>query len=62
MKSQLKIGVRIEKEHKNLLPFIKSYKRQHGKWPSQNVVFKKIAQAHIKENPNYYSKLKKARL
>jgi sulfur relay (sulfurtransferase) DsrC/TusE family protein len=62
MKSQLKQGLKIEREHKPTYTFIKNYLKKHKKLPSQKLVFKHIAQNHIKEIPNYYTRLKRARL
>jgi hypothetical protein len=59
---QLKIGKRIEKEH---LPFwrrIKAFKELTGKCPTDKQFVEGIAKDHLKEYPDYYSRLKKAKL
>jgi len=60
--NQLKAGIKIEKEHKPTYTFIQNYLKRKGKLPPQKLVYKHIAQNHIKEIPNYYTKLKKAKL
>lgn len=49
--SQLKMGIIAEKEHAHLFP--KNLR---------NIMAKRIAKDHLKEDPRYYSKLKKAGL
>lgn len=44
-KTQLAMGVRVEKEHTN-----------------SPAIAKQIAKAHLKENPKYYSLLRRAKL
>lgn len=59
---QLKAGIKVESEHKDMYNFMKKYVAKHKTLPPQRVVFMRIAKAHIKEDPQYYSKLKKCRL
>lgn len=49
--SQLKLGIKKELEHSHLFP--KNLRE---------VMAKRIAKDHLKEDPKYYSKLKKAGL
>ena len=60
--NQLKQGIRIEREHKPTVQFIKSYYAKHKKLPPNNLIYRQIAMNHIKENKSYYTKLKKAKL
>lgn len=61
-KQQLKKGVRVESEHKNTVEYIEKYKLKTGKIPSNKKVYESIAKDHLKEDLNYYDKLKKANL
>lgn len=58
-KKQLKIGTRIEMEHKPTFNFIKNYKQKTGRFPSNQMIATKIAENHLKEFPNYYPALVK---
>lgn len=61
-KTQLKMGRRVEREH---LPFYRQIKKQNqktGKCPTETGFVEGIAKAHIQEDKNYYTKLKKAKL
>ena len=60
--NQLKQGTKVEMEHKGLAKKLESFEKKHHHLPSDKEVAKLIAQAHIKEDKNYYTKLKKARL
>lgn len=60
--NQLKAGIKVEREHKATYNFLKNYVKRYEKLPPQKVVYKHIAQNHLKENKKYYSKLKKLRL
>ena len=59
MIKQLKMGIKVESEHKDTYNFIKDYFKKHKKMPTQKQVFTKIAKDHIEEDPKYYSKIKK---
>jgi len=54
--------MKVESEHKGTIRFIKAYERKHDKLPSNNTIFYHITKDHLREDPKYYSKLKKARL
>lgn len=58
MNPQLRMGIKAESEHRKTIHFIKSYYQKHGTLPKDKLVFKKISQDHLKEDPKYYSKLK----
>jgi hypothetical protein len=57
--NRLKQGVAVEKEHRNTLRWVES--KCHCNI-NDNDFYEHIAEDHIKENKNYYSKLKKAHL
>ena len=58
MNKQLDIGIKVESEHEetyNKLFLMAS----NGKFPTKKQFFKMIALDHLKENPKYYTYLKK---
>lgn len=55
---KIKQGAKVEREHLSYYHQIKKEK----KLPSDQKFTEGIAKAHIKEDPQYYSKLKKAKL
>lgn len=55
-KQQLRKGIKVESEHK------KTYNLSQRKKLSKKQFYESIAKDHLKEDKNYYSKLKKARL
>jgi sulfur relay (sulfurtransferase) DsrC/TusE family protein len=62
MNNQLRMGIKVESEHKKTISFIKNFHKKYHKFPSNNQIFKKISSDHILEDKKYYTKLKKARL
>lgn len=62
MTKQLSMGIKVEAEHSGTLKFIKRYYNKHGKMPTQKEIFRHIASDHLREDPKYYTKLKKAKL
>jgi hypothetical protein len=62
MNNQLRMGIKVEQEHKPTYNYIKNYLKKNGKLPSQKEVFTHIAQNHLSEKKNYYSQLKTLRL
>lgn len=60
--NQLKIGIRVEAEHKPTYRFLKTYIKKYDRLPSQKVFYKHIAQNHLTENKKYYTKLIRAKL
>jgi hypothetical protein len=57
---ELAMGTKIEKEHNDLYDEIEDYFQQRGEkcpWSADHF-YAKIAKAHIKEVPDYYSRLK----
>jgi len=61
-KKNLITGVRVEAEHKDVMQKMRKYLDRNKKLPTNKVVFKWIAQTHLKEHKNYYTKLKQAKL
>jgi hypothetical protein len=61
LKSELKKGIKVEEEHEDLYDFfVKEFKKIDTDMPiSKEDFYKKIAQAHLKEMPNYYTELAK---
>lgn len=55
-------GARVEGEHKSAYNAIKREFRNNGRIISFNEFTRLIAKDHLKEDPQYYSKLKKAKL
>jgi sulfur relay (sulfurtransferase) DsrC/TusE family protein len=60
--NQLRMGLKVEKEHKKTIGFIKSYVKKNKTFPTNKIIFQSIAKDHLKEDKRYYSKLKKAKL
>ena len=56
MTYQLKLGKNIEREHKG------TYNLLQKKKLTKNQFYESIAKDHLKEDKNYYTKLKKAKL
>jgi sulfur relay (sulfurtransferase) DsrC/TusE family protein len=56
---QKKIGTKVESEHRDVLVWLKRYILKHNKLPANRKVFRRIAETHLKEDRNYYKKLKK---
>lgn len=64
MKSnQIKIGIKVESEHKGTYNFLNKYIKTHrGKLPPKKIFYKSITADHLRESKTYYTKLKKAKL
>lgn len=60
--NQIKIGTKIEMEHKPTFKFIKQYVKKHKKMPTDKLIATKIASNHLKEDKNYYKKIIKYKL
>jgi hypothetical protein len=60
-KTELKKGIKVEKEHRHTIAYIQKMVKAKI-FPSRELIYSKIAQDHLKEDPNYYEKLKKAGL
>lgn len=59
---ELKWGIKVEKEHSKTIDYIGKYYKAYKRLPPKNLVFKHIAQDHLKEDKKYYTKLRKAKL
>jgi hypothetical protein len=60
---QLKMGKKVEREHSRTYKMLKRIAEKTGHLPSSQVFYKSIALDHIEtEDPEYYTKLKKAGL
>lgn len=55
--TQLEIGTKIESEHKDTFKFIKDYRKKHGEYPPEEMVYKQIAKDHLSEFKDYYTRL-----
>lgn len=62
MRSRIKVGAKVEREHMPTLKWMKRFREKTGKCPPAEQVFEHIAGDHIKERKDYYPRLKKARL
>jgi sulfur relay (sulfurtransferase) DsrC/TusE family protein len=62
MKKQLKIGIGVEREHKSTVSFLKNYIQKHKRLPPERTIYRSIASDHLKENRNYYNKLRRCKL
>ena len=58
----LKFGAKVEEEHKGTYKYIQKTFKETGKIPSSRQIYQSIAKDHLKENPNYYSKIKRCNL
>jgi len=57
--SQLDKGIKTESEHKPMLDWLKTFLKNFSKLPSDEDIYKHIAENHIQEDPKYYTKLNK---
>lgn len=55
-------GSKVEQEHKGTYKFIEKRFKQTGNIPSFKELTKSIAKDHLKEDKNYYTKLKSCKL
>ena len=60
-KTELEMGIKVEKEHLNIYKEVKSLLGKNGiKMPwTEDEFAEKVAKAHLKEMKNYYTELKK---
>jgi len=61
-KIEFKKGKVVEREHLGTIRKLKSYRQRTGKCMSDNKIIESIAKDHLKEDKNYYTKLKEANL
>jgi hypothetical protein len=59
---QLNMGVAVEKEHMHTYNWVKKYFGDRGEVPAAYDFFLHIAEDHLVEDKEYYSKLKAAKL
>jgi sulfur relay (sulfurtransferase) DsrC/TusE family protein len=59
--NELRTGIKIESEHQHTVNFIRKYAKKHkGRIPPNRLVYKNIAQDHLREFPKvYYTELSK---
>lgn len=57
--NQLKKGTKVEAEHRDVVKWLRNYEKKYDTLPKNRTIYKHIAKTHLKENPNYYKKLKK---
>jgi SPP1 gp7 family putative phage head morphogenesis protein len=57
-KSALDDGIKVEREHVETVEFIREYFEKNDKMPTSEEIYEHIAKDHLKEDPNYYDKLK----
>jgi len=60
--NQKKYGVKVEMEHTPTFKFVKSYFKKNKKLPTNKMMAEKIASDHLKEDKNYYIKIKKYKM
>lgn len=54
--NELDMGIKVESEHNDVYEYLKDH---FGEMPlSKSEFYEKIAKAHLKEIPDYYSRLK----
>jgi len=58
-KTQMEIGIEVEREHKPTYEKIKAYLEEHGKLPPEEQVYEWISGNHIDEFETYYTALEK---
>ena len=58
-KNELKIGKKIETEHKPTYDFIKDYFKKYRTFPPEELVYENISKNHLDEVPDYYTRLLK---
>lgn len=61
-KTQIAKGKLVEREHLKFYHKLKKQNEKSGKCVSDEKFTEGISKAHLQEDPNYYSKLKKAGL
>lgn len=62
MVSELQKGIKVEREHKKTIRFLKAFHKKHGRFPNDEEIYKSIASDHLMEHKDYYEKLVEAEL
>jgi len=60
--NELKMGMKVESEHKKTVKFIKDFFKEHKKFPTNAQIYESISNDHLLEDKKYYTKLKKYKL
>jgi hypothetical protein len=55
-------GLKVEREHKATYEWLSQYLKKYKGLPEDTDFFLHIVHDHLKENPDYYTKLKEAKL
>lgn len=55
-------GLKVEKEHKHTYEWLAGYFKKNKRLPEADQMYLHIVQDHLKEDPEYYTKLKEAKL
>ena len=62
MVSELQKGIKVEREHKKTIRFLKAFYKKHGRFPDDEEIYKSISSDHLAEHKDYYKKLLEAGL
>ena len=55
--NELKAGIKVEHEHKPTYKKIRDFYEKNKQWPDEKVVYQWIAEDHLEEHKDYYTKL-----
>ena len=55
MTKELRMGIKVEAEHKGTYKFIKDFYKKNKRFPTQNEVYKKIAKDHLEEDKKWHN-------
>ena len=62
MNKELKMGIKVESEHKDTAKFIRNFFKKNKRLPTNREIYKSIAVDHLEEDKKYYTKLMKCKL
>ena len=62
MNKQLKMGIKVEAEHKDTVNYIRKFFKKNKRLPTNKEIYKSIAADHLSERKDYYTKLNKCKL
>jgi len=60
--TQLEMGIDVEEEHEPTYKWLEEYLKQNKKLPPKKDLYQKIAEDHLNEYDDYYTRLMKANL
>lgn len=60
--TQIEMGIDVESEHEPTYKWLDSYVKKNKKLPPKEELYKRIAQDHLDEYDDYYTRLMKANL